>query len=398
MVLPDRSFLPGWARGNSMMERFDHYHAEMARGAPGSNPVPTVSQSLYEVSTNEETVAAETGSVERYEDELRALEIMAGEVRKQIDRQKEVFDGVAVPAKRGPPGVKSTGKENVGKKADANPGKVDQGVGVKTVPRSELKDGGQGPQYKYQSPAEDAGLVKAVFDQAMNGTVEVSQKELLALAPELRRQVKDLTTTKRVPLVGVGANLHELAGEEHEVANFSNVSQDHDLEQQSRYEVREDGTVVVGEDSLPLRCMDVKVADWGPVECILDSGSQIVAMRKEIWEKIGEPIRSDKIMIMEAANKTKSETMGVLENLKISVGPVELRLQVQVMKDAPYDMLLGRPFYALAQCVTKDYTSGDQYITITDPNTKHEIMIPTRDRIRNKVASAKTDFQASRSR
>ena len=141
-----------------------------------------------------------------------------------------------------------------------------------------------------------------------------------------------------------------------------------------------------------------KVADWGPVECILDFGSQIVAMRKEIWEKIGEPIRSDKIMIMEAANKTKSETMGVLENLKISVGPVELRLQVQVMKDAPYDMLLGRPFYALAQCVTKDYTSGDQYITITDPNTKHEIMIPTRDRIRNKVASAKTDFQASRSR
>ena len=294
--------------------------------------------------------------------------------------------------------MKNTGKENVGKKADANPGKVDQGVGVKTVPRSELKDGGQGPQYKYQSPAEDAGLVKAVFDRVMNGTVEVSQKELLALAPELRRQVKDLTTTKRVPLVGVGANLHELAGEEHEVANFSNVSQDHDLEQQSRYEVREDGTVVVGEDSLPLRCMDVKVADWGPVECILDSGSQIVAMRKEIWEKIGEPIRSDKIMIMEAANKTKSETMGVLENLKISVGPVELRLQVQVMKDAPYDMLLGRPFYALAQCVTKDYTSGDQYITITDPNTKHEIMIPTRDRIRNKVASAKTDFQASRSR
>ena len=100
----------------------------------------------------------------------------------------------------------------------------------------------------------------------------------------------------------------------------------------------------------------------------------------------------------EQANKTKSETMGVLENLKISVGPVELQLQVQVMKDAPYDMLLGRPFYALAQCVTKDYTSGDQYITITDPNTKHEIMIPTRDRIRNKVASAKTDFQASRSR
>ena len=72
---------------------------------------------------------------------------------------------------------------------------------------------------------------------------------------------------------------------------------------------------------MPLRCMDVKVANWGPVECILDSGSQIVAMWKEIWEKIGKPIWLDKIMIMEVANKTKSETMGVLEILKISVGP-----------------------------------------------------------------------------
>ena len=94
------------------------------------------------------------------------------------------------------------------------------------------------------------------------------------------------------------------------------------MEQQECYEVWEDGTVVVREDSLLLWCMDMEVTNWSPIECILDSSNQIVAMWKEIWEKIGEPIWLDKIMIMEAVNKTKSKTMGVLENLKILVGLV----------------------------------------------------------------------------
>ena len=166
-----------------------------------------------------------------------------------------------------------------------------------------------------------------------------------------------------------------------------------------RYAVQDDGTVVVAADSLPLRCIDATVDGKGPVECILDSGSQIVAIRKEVWVSLGIPIRSDKIMMMEAANKTKSATMGVLENLPVSIGPVNLRLQVQVMQDAPYDMLLGRPFYSLAECVTRDFSSGDQYITMKDPNTGEEIMLPTRGRTRKRaVPGSQQDFQVLRSR
>ena len=103
-------------------------------------------------------------------------------------------------------------------------------------------------------------------------------------------------------------------------------------------------------------------------------------------------------MMMEAANKTKSATMGLLENLQVTIGPVELCLQVQVMKDAPYDMLLGRPFYSLAECVTKDFSSGEQYLTMRDPNSGREITVPTRNRVRKKAPGVRQDFQSSRSR
>ena len=116
---------------------------------------------------------------------------------------------------------------------------------------------------------------------------------------------------------------------------------------------------------------------------------------------LGLPICSDKIMMMEAANKTRSATMGVLENLPVTIGAVTLRLQVQVMQDAPYDMLLGRPFYSLAECVTRDFSSGEQYLTMKDPNTGQEIMLPTRGRTRRRETGQQQQqqgFQASRSR
>ena len=54
----------------------------------------------------------------------------------------------------------------------------------------------------------------------------------------------------------------------------------------------------------------------------VDDGSEIVSIRQDIWERIGLPIRSDKIMIMESANKTRDQTMGLLQDLKINIGGV----------------------------------------------------------------------------
>jgi hypothetical protein len=82
---------------------------------------------------------------------------------------------------------------------------------------------------------------------------------------------------------------------------------------------------------------------------------------------------------MESANKSKDATLGVIENLGFDFGGGEIQLQVQVIEKAPFEILLGRPFYAHTSCVTRDTINGDQNITLSDPNTGKEITIATRN-------------------
>ena len=63
------------------------------------------------------------------------------------------------------------------------------------------------PQYKYQTPVEDPKLARAVLDRALDVKIELSQRELLALSPDVRKQIKELTTTKRV-----AAGVYEATG------------------------------------------------------------------------------------------------------------------------------------------------------------------------------------------
>jgi hypothetical protein len=43
------------------------------------------------------------------------------------------------------------------------------------------------------------------------------------------------------------------------------------------------------------------------VECILDSGCQIVAMNNVIWEKLGNNLQVERALKIEAANSTITE-------------------------------------------------------------------------------------------
>ena len=82
-------------------------------------------------------------------------------------------------------------------------------------------------------------------------------------------------------------------------------------------------------------------------------------------------------MTMESANRTKNATMGVVENLVFDVGCRELLLQVQVVEHANYEVLIGRPFFALTSCKTQDCINGEQTLTLMNPNNGTEITIPT---------------------
>ena len=99
MTLPNGNFLPSWAQGRTMQEHFDHYHkaqSQFNRLLAG----PTVSQSLYEVSMEEVRGEVRREEVqyalEKDADELRSLEVMANEVRKRMEKKRDVLEAVEI--------------------------------------------------------------------------------------------------------------------------------------------------------------------------------------------------------------------------------------------------------------------------------------------------------------
>jgi len=105
-----------------------------------------------------------------------------------------------------------------------------------------------------------------------------------------------------------------------------------------------------------------------PIECILDSGCQIIGMSRAVWMVLRSQINPKHTVSMQSANGTVDRSLGIIENLSFRFGAIELQLQVHVIEDPTYDILLGCPFDVLTESSVKNYRNEDQTITITDPN------------------------------
>lgn len=71
---------------------------------------------------------------------------------------------------------------------------------------------------------------------------------------------------------------------------------------------------------------------------------------------------------MQSTNGMVDKSLEIIENLFFHFGTIELQLQVHVIEDPAYDILLRRPFDVLTELSIKNYRNKDQAITITDPN------------------------------
>ena len=108
-------------------------------------------------------------------------------------------------------------------------------------------------------------------------------------------------------------------------------------------------------------------------ECILDQGAQFIAMQADVWERLDIPLHPDRIMVLEATDKSKSTMLGMMPNLQMMIGPLTIMLQVQVIKWTPFKVLLGWPFFSLTVCKTDNQSDRLQYIMLMDPATQRQI-------------------------
>ncbi|KAI0246804.1 hypothetical protein BJV78DRAFT_1297250, partial [Lactifluus subvellereus] len=131
--------------------------------------------------------------------------------------------------------------------------------------------------------------------------------------------------------------------------------------------------------TLPLREVNVLVNNKAMVAGVLDSGSQIIAMRADLFCEAGTPPLNPNIRLeMEGANSTTSWTLGCAENLPMRIGNVDFLVHAHVVETAPFKLLLGRPFSKLLLSGLQDHADGRVDLTICDPsNPTRSVSVPT---------------------
>src|SRR5882724_9109020 len=86
------------------------------------------------------------------------------------------------------------------------------------------------------------------------------------------------------------------------------------------------------EPALPLQMIEVTLDHTVMVMGIIKNGCQVVIIHKDIWERLGKPMKHKQVMFMESANGQSNTTMGSIPSICFSIGEVSLYCQVQVVK------------------------------------------------------------------
>ena len=370
IVLPDGRFPPRTLPGKNMRDRVDRFWE--AQGIQGKGP--TVSTHFLE--TEENIIFPVDASLfkeaeENDDPEGATLEEQIKVLQAQLNSRKAKFDGVEIPKKNI---TASDGQQPppAGPTIHSRP----KNPAPNSRPQGPMKPITMPPKasdehkHRYQAPVENAVKVSELVERTLDAKITVSARELLATSPEIRRQVKDLVTGKKV-----ATNSLEVESADSYLSALHNDAPPRlDV---SKYDPDASTTAP---HSLPLR---VIYPTFGPgviPECILDGGAQVVVMRRDIWEQLRVPLAPHKAMKMESANSGTTLTLGMVQNLPVTLGDITIHLQIQVVDNAPFEVLLGRPFFAITRCTESNLAGGSHVIELIHPKTKEPSLFPTFER------------------
>ena len=141
--------------------------------------------------------------------------------------------------------------------------------------------------------------------------------------------------------------------------------------------------LVVGPAVSNIRAVWAQINDSAElVECLLDPGSQIVAISEALFERLRLAYNPEITLPMSSANGGVDPSMGMAANVPFHIpgSGITFYLQMHITKAASFDVLLGRPFDELARTCVETGSLKEHRLTITCPNTGTKARVPTFDR------------------
>ena len=118
----------------------------------------------------------------------------------------------------------------------------------------------------------------------------------------------------------------------------------------------------------------------GEVESLLDLGSQIILMARNVAQNLEVNWDLDIIIEMESANWSVEKMLGLAKNIPFTCGGIMVYLQVHIMSSPAYKVLLGWPFDIITESLVKNEKDGGQTLMLTDPNMGEQCVMHTYER------------------
>jgi len=221
-------------------------------------------------------------------------------------------------------------------------------------------------QYRYSFVLEDKEADKCMVKHLLDSNLNIPMHKLFAVSPDVCKQFHDLTTMKHIT-VGT-ESVNELS---------SQPMTEEFIQAFDQERLHSDDRKVVADHFTPLRCICAVTVGGRVLTCILDQGTEVVVMLKEVWSSLGLGLHADHCLNMGLVNMLKDSTLGVVENVLLDFGAGPMYIQVQVTECANFEILLGQPFFKPATCCMFDLPNREQDILLTDPNLCKALHLPT---------------------
>ena len=74
-------------------------------------------------------------------------------------------------------------------------------------------------------------------------------------------------------------------------------------------------------------------------------------------------------LCMQSTSSEVNETLSLAQNIPMLIGEIMLYGQIHIVCNLAYDILLGRPFDIVLECIVHNFSNEDQTITIHNLNT-----------------------------
>jgi hypothetical protein len=282
------------------------------------------------------------------------------------------------------------------------------------------------PGFKNRAPLQLDERAKDLVLEALKHPISITTEDLLNVSEPMRQELKRLLVKKRLekksvtlaaevePTGAVGTSgprdLNTISAEKLPEATYEVLAEDTNGMPKGSVVVSDPvmqylntlapgekpKSVIVAAESHALRTVYPLINGVGEVESLLDPGSQIVSMSKAVATMLQVSWDPDIVVHMESANKTLERTLGLAKNIPFLFGTITVYLQVHVIGNAAYKVLLGRPFDIVTESIVKNAKDGSQSLTLTDPNTGERCVMQTHEKGRVPTVLQrcfKSDFQ-----